>query len=398
MQRLSVPLLLVIALLAGVTGGLLLDQPSVPRTPVSAAGETDTALVFYDALNRALAGEGADRLASLLSPAFRNHDAASGVSTTTEEFLRGVRERGQTPDGSRIEVVSVEASGSVLIVQVRPVQSERAIAGTTITQSREAPDFDILRVSRGTVVDRWTAGAWWLDTTTFDELAFPVAGIANRITSLMRVEIPAGAEHQWTPSMSGLLLVESGPAVVAVRTSDGQQSDLRLEAGNAIAFRPRERIRLRSDDGTAFSVLVYTTAPVTAGEPYVASVDDAPEAGVTESLLWRGQLDHADITAVHGLGTILLPAGETVQLTLPTDANVIVALDSGALEVAAPERAVTMLDDDLWPMEQANYAQFNEHRAVVVTGANELIVRNPGDHAVRVVLIAIAPDTSRVER
>jgi len=140
MHRLSVALLLVIALVAGVASGTMYGRTEFPAVSSGLAGDSATAHAFYDAFDRALAGESADSLAALLAPGFLDHDASLGEEQNADEFLARIRALNESGGSDRLTVDSVHTSGNNLIAQVRYASTgPRTFAGVSIEQQASEP-------------------------------------------------------------------------------------------------------------------------------------------------------------------------------------------------------------------------------------------------------------------
>jgi len=396
MQRLSVSVLLVIALLAGIAVGMTLRGPSASVTPVSAAGGRDTALAFYDALNLTLSGGSADDLAALLSPSFRDRDALNGTARSASEFLQAVRTLGRTPGAAQLDVTTIEASGSSLIVSVQPSTPDpRIVAGVSIEQSVEPPAFDVLRVARGQVIDRWTAGINRLEATEFEDFALPVSALTDISTSLVRIAIPAGAVHQWRTVGPGFVLIESGSARIHADHFNGDEETLELEPGSATPVRAGQRVELRTLDREPVTALIYAVQRRGATEALLpVSAPATSVIGAKQTLLWSGPSPQSAEGTVHRLGTVLLPAGDEIRLAAPASATLLLSVDAGALDISAPESTIEILGDDFWPAGHESYARIDASRAASITADGEVILRNIADRPVRVLLITIEPESN----
>lgn len=398
MKRLSLSVLLTIAVLAGVVAGMTFRHPSTSVTPVNASGGSETVTAFYAALNKALSGGATGDLAALLAPSFQDHDAASGVTLSAEEFVQTVRGLGQAPGAIQLDVTAVEASGNSLIVSVQPTNPRLlSIAGVSIEQTAASPGYDVLRIMRGKVVDRWAAGGLWLNVSWFEALQFQVPGVSNLTTSLLRIQIPSGTVREWMASLPGFLLIETGSAMVSSTHGDGRIEEHQLAPGAAIALQDRDRIRLEPATTEPVSILIYIPIPLSSSVPPPPVAVDAQEPrGVTRSLLWRGTYEPAGVKTAHRLGSIELPAGYEIRLVPPEGVTVLLSIDSGALDIFAPGSAIQTLSDNLAPASHEGYSRIEGNRAASIAAASSIILRNTADHPVSVLSISVEPEPDQV--
>lgn len=391
MQRLSYALLLVIALVAGLTVGTMADRPATPSTYSGFAGSPETGHAFYDALNLALAGGSADALAALLSPSFVDHDVGSGVSQSAAEFLDRVSLLGQTSNVAPMVVDEIEVSGSNLIVQLgRTTTVPRLVAGISIEQAWEQPTFEVLRVAQGRVIDRWSPGINRLEATELEDMVFNAPALVNAGTSLMRVDIPAGVIHRWHAAGAGFLLIESGSARMRAIHLNETEEIWDLDQGSAVLVKSGDRVQLRSTDGVPVTALIYAVVRRGATETLLpANALDAPPGGITQTMLLGGALPQTDMGTEHRAGTIVLPVGDEIRLTAPASATLLLAIDSGTLDISAPKSTIEILGDDLWPADHDDVARIDAGRAASVTAGGEITLRNTAEQPVRVLLITI---------
>ncbi len=393
MQRLSLSVLLAIALLSGIVAGMTIRPPAASVTPAIASGGTETVVAFYDALNRALSGGSTEDLAALLAPAFRDHDTASGISRSADEFVESVRALGRTSGAVRLDVTAIEASGNNLMVSVQPVApGPRAVAGVSVEQDSATPGLEVLRVARGKVVDRWPLGTWGLDATALEEIPFHVPGQPGLAASLIRVEIPTGSVHEWTAALTGFVLIESGAAAVDATHQNGRLEASRLDSGDGIEVDAGDRVRLQPETSEPVSVLIYAPIPAAASVPPPSTAIDPWESqGVTRTLLWRGPHQPPGNETMHRLGIIELPAGNEIRLTAPAGVTLLLSIDAGTLDIAVPGGSIELLGDDFALANHEGYVRMAADQAASIATDSELVLRNTADYAVRVLLIATGP-------
>jgi hypothetical protein len=399
MQRANLAVLLVITLVAGIAAGTVFGrtQPIEPSRGV--AGRNQTATAFYDALNQALAGGGTDALAGLLAPGFLDHDASFGEPQTAEEFLERLRTLGQSDVSQLLAVESIEASGSSLMVQVSHAEfASRELAGVVIDHHAAPPSFDVLRLAGERVIERWTNGIKGIEAHELEAITIQSPGRVDLAMSLMRIHLPAGVFHQWQAAGPGFLLLESGVAKVQETHRDGGEATSELEPGSAIPVSASDRLELRSTEGAPVTALVYAVIRRSATETLLPrNSGNTPPAGLEQPILWSGPVPQImEAGRVHDVGTLMVPAGEEIRLTAPAGTELLFAIDSGTVSIAAPERTIQVLGDDLWPANHDDIVQIDGSRGAVVSPEEAtLTLRNTAGRAVRVLLITIEPESNR---
>jgi hypothetical protein len=212
MQRLSIALLVVIMVLAGFAARMAFDRP-VASGPMGVPADVETAHAFYRALNEALASSNTNEMSALLAGYFVEHEVGFGEMQSADAFLARLQTIARSSPGVRLEVDSIDVMGTSLIVAVHQTRaSSIEVAGLAIEEPVDERSYDVLRIERGKVADRWTSGIDCLDATTF-----AVANIALRTSGMMgidpvlhRIFLPAGTQLSWESSVQALLFVESG--------------------------------------------------------------------------------------------------------------------------------------------------------------------------------------------
>jgi hypothetical protein len=393
MKRLSLALLLAIALVTGVAAGTTFNGPEISSTYPGLSGSSETARAFYDGMNQALAGGGTDVLAALLGPGFLDHDKSIGEAQTAEAFLERIRMLGQERGVELLSVESVEVSGSSLIVHVAQGEpSPRALAGISIEQRASQPIFEVLRIVRGRIIDRWTPGIWWLHLTEFDDVVVQSSRAAG-IATLVRTTIVGEAAHGWISPGPGFLLIESGFAELQTIHADGVVESIQLERDSVAGIAPGDTLELWAAHGEPVTMLVYSTISREAAEarPSVSTIN-AQRAESEKSILWNGPTSLGEVSAGHRPGTFVLPAGKDVLLTGSTGATLLLAIDAGSVELTTPGGVASVLGDDTWPVDHPDVVNVEAHRAVAVIGASTVALRNVSEYPATILVVVIKSD------
>ena len=391
MQRSIIALLLVIALVTGFVVRATVFGSSASVDSASAAGASETAKTFYDALNDALGGAPVDPLAGLLSSIFVDHVSDARTTRSAEDFLDEVRAIAVSPQQPRLEVISSEMSGNTVVVGVRPVwDGTIVVAGVKVEKSLPGTYYEVLRVERGKIVDRWAPNFRWLDASESIEAPLSISSFSGIVTSLVRVELVDSHEHSWRAVGLGMVIVESGSAMLQIALGNGANAPVVLEPGSFTSIPNGARVRLRSADGNPVSVVIYVASklgPSSASLP-VGDLDrEAPAA--TMQVLWSATHYWTQSATVHRPARIVLPVGGAIELTRALDSDLLLAGDAGVIEVGSAGGSVAMLGEDRWPVESEDIVQLDASHAASVSGDGTVFVRNLSDVPVSLVLISI---------
>ncbi len=333
MQRTSVVLLLMIMLLAGFAARMAFDRPAVSNSTAGRPADIETARAFYRALNEALAGSDTAGLSALLGGSFMEHEVGPGETQSAEALLARLGMIARSSPGIRLEVDSIETLGSSLIVAVHQTgASPTLVAGLAIEAPTDGGSYDVLRIAHGQVVDRWTAGFDWLDLTTFDDAAIHTSGSIGMTPALKRIVIPAGAELSWKSGAQAMLFVEAGSARMTTIVSGQEATTVTLDPGMALSIPAAASHRMRAAGGGDVRVLLYS-APANPPGNYFAPAGSAPnatapamdvfdgvEAGVTQAVLWQGNLPEVGWDRVHS-GVRLVLSGWRSRRTYSRSPN-----------------------------------------------------------------------------
>ena len=402
MQRLSFALLLVIMLLAGFTARFALDRPAASSSKVGEPADIEIAHAFYRALDGVLAGGDTDALSALLAGPFIEHEVGTGETEPAEAFLARLRTIAHASPGIRLEVDSVETLGSNLIVAMHQTGAAPAhVAGLTIDPPTDSGSYDVLRIEKGKVIDRWTSGFDSLDATTFEDATLFTSGSIGITPVLKRIVIPDGAQLSWKSGAQALLFMEAGSARLTTIVSGQEAATVTLDAGMAMAIPAAASHRLRAAGGDDVSVLLYSApanppgnyfAPAgsstTANAPAM-DVFDEEDAGVTQAVLWQGNLAEVGWDRLHHGGRLVLPAGEAITLVPESHTLVLVRIESGSIEISAPGGTISTLGADAYRDESANGARIDAAHAAFIDANGEISLRNTTRQSVVVLLIAI---------
>lgn len=402
MQRLSFALLFAIVLLAGFTVRLVFDRPVASGPVAGHPADIETAHAFYRALNEVLSGGDTDALSALLAGSFMEHEVGSGAMQPAEAFLSDVQTIARLAPGMRLEVDSIEPLGSSLIVQVHQSRAAPAqVAGLAIEPSMDGGSFDVLRIERGKVVDRWTAGFDGLEVATFEDAALFTSGSIGVTPVLKRLVVPAGAQLSWKSGAQAMLFVEAGSARLATIVSGQEATTVTLDPGMALSIPAAANHRLRAAGGEDVSVLLYSApanppnnsfAPAgsltNAAAPAMDVFDEA-DAGVTQAMLWQGNLAEVGWDRVHHGGRLVLPAGEAVDLVPGPRTLVLVSIDRGSIELSAPGGTVSTLGPVSLAEESGGAAGIDAAHGAFIDADGRISLRNTSGQPVVVLLIAL---------
>lgn len=405
MQRLSISLLLLITLLAGFTAGVVHKRPIASTPVVERPADVETARAFFRALNDALSGASTDPLSALLADYYVQHELGSEETQSAEGLLERLESIARSSPSIRLEVESIEFLGSSLIVTVRrtPPPAIR-VAGMHVEQPAEERGYDILRIVQGQVIERWTSGIRWLEAVTFDDLALHTYGLVGTAPVMKRIVMPPGSQLSWKSGAQAMLYVESGSARLTTSVSGGEAATVPLEGGMAMAIPAGATHRLRSGGGDPLAMLIYSSpslpAPTyssqmggaRANTPPDLDVFDAWDEGVTQTVLWHEDLVGDGLDRVHRGGRIVLPAGEAVDLRSEPGALLLVSIDGGGIEIAAPGGTISILAADATSPDPKSVARIDASHAALIDTNAPISVQNTTHAPLTILLIAIEPN------
>lgn len=401
MKRASVALLLVMALLTGFALRPTVFQSRTAVDSASAVANSETAQGFYDALNHALGGADTAPLAARMSPVFASHTSDTGTTQSADEFLGEVRAIAASPQRPRLEVISSEASGTNVVVGVRPVWNGMIeVAGVKVEQSLPGPHYEVIRVERGKIVDRWAPAFPWLNATESIEEPLSLSSFSGIDTTLVRVELVDSHEYSWRATGLGMMIVESGSVRVQFIRGNGTSAPVVLEPGSFTSIPHGARVRLRSADGHPVSAVLYAAskiAPSSSSLP-VGNLYDEEAFADSLNVLWSGPIYWSQSATIHRSARIVLPVGSVIELVPSPGADLLLGGDAGMIEIGSARATVMVLGDDRWPVITEGVVQLDANHAATISGEGIVSVRNLSDVPVSLVLISIekAPVSERL--
>ncbi len=399
MQRVSLAILLVIALLIGFAARPVVFQTSWPRDRSNDASAHATAYSFYDALDNALRGGPIEPLAAALSSIFIDHTLDTGESRSAPAFLDQVRAMSTASPPVRLTMQAVDSAGGNLVVGIRLAQEGVFEVGElTVEQPDPTVHLEVLRVHQGKIVDRWAPEFRWLETSDSDDAPVSFSSFSGIVATLMRVELSSTSEHGWRGEGIGMVMVESGSVMLQVSSGSEADAPVILEPGSFAPIASGVRARLRSADGNPVSVVIYSAVRTEASDLSLAMrAQDVAKQGGTLSVLWRGPLYWSQSATLHRPARIVLPIGGEVELTPPTEANVMVGITAGAIEIAVSGGKVEALGENGWPLDLGSFAQIDAGHAALIGGEGTIFLRNISDVPVTLVLVSIEKASVSVE-
>ena len=398
MQRASLIVLLAIALLAGFTArAIFFSTSSLPAATTSGNADTRIGEAFYSTLNVALSGGPTEPLAAMLAGIFRDHDSTTGATRTHAEFLDHVRAMAASPQGIRLEPVSVQVAGESLVIGIDSDRGERLqVAAMTVEVEVPGLHFETLRVEGGKIVDRWAPSIPWLEVVDSGAAAIPLPALTEVSATMMRVTVSGGMAYEWNTTSSGFLTIESGTGRWTSSTTSSGVEPAPLQPGEFVGFSKKERVRLRAVDGPV-TALLFLTAPVPAADlPRQWVTLNETAQGVSRSILWTGLLSESDSITRYRPGRIVLPPNATLELRHAQGIDTLIAIDGGVLDLWAPESTITLLASDQWPKKYTGAAQLDAGHAGAIVAPEKVTVRNPTDQPI--VLFVIALERATVAR
>jgi len=394
MQRAGLVLLLTIAVAIGITTRNLVAQPSRSLDPPAIAAASDTGTAFYDALNDALGGRSIEPLSAMLSGIFVDHDADTGETRSRDAFLDELRTHGSADQRVRLEPTFVEATaGGYLIVGIRPVAGgEIEIAGMAVEQAAPETHFEVLRVQRGKIVDRWAPRLVALDATEPVEATPPFSSSIGFTTSLVHVELTGSDERSWRSPEHGIVMGEAGSVALSIKVTGGAESSVVLEKGTFTSIPAGAQVRMRVAVGSTASVVIYQVTRMAASDVAQPGLGTGEaDQGGASSVLWKGLRAWADSDTLHRVAWVVLPARGEITLTRPADSVLLVGALAAGIEVAGPDGRVTVLGEDRWPMMVDGPVALDAMHAAWIDSDGDVVLRNETNLPLTLMLVSIEP-------
>lgn len=391
MRRASLAILLLIALVAGFTvRTVVLDASRAEVAPEDAAG-IETARDFYAEVNAVLGGGSTESLSALLSPIFADHDSESEATLTREELLDAFVAAGAARQQARLDVVSIEPAGANLIVNVQPVAGETIeVAGLTMRPRLPGAHFEVLRVHKGQIVDRWAPRDLWFEVRDFEGDPPAISSSIGVTTTLLRVGLAGSDEQTWRMEGFGIAFVESGSVLLQLIHEASWTAPTPLEPGAFATIPAGAQARIRSADGAPVSVVLYAVTRLMASYPARAAPEAANALPVgSQQVLWRGTRYWSGADMQHRPAMVVLPAGGELEFTLPEGTELLAGTNDPGIELVGPGAYFSIVGENEWAIEVEGFAGIDAgHAAWVEEGSGPVILRNTSSHAVTIFLIA----------
>jgi redox-sensitive bicupin YhaK (pirin superfamily) len=174
-----------------------------------------------------------------------------------------------------------------------------------------------------------------------------------------------------------------------------------LDAGMAMPIPAPASQRLRVAGGEDATVLIYlapANVPITSYAPQgiapktnalAMDIIDGQNAGVSQTVLWQGNLAEVGWDRVHHGGRLVLPAGEAVELVPEPHTLVLVSIDGGSIEISTPDGTISTLGADSAPETSEGVARIDAAHGAFIDTDGGISLRNSSEQPVAVLLIAI---------
>jgi hypothetical protein len=223
MPKTAAILALTLMLLTGLVLGQLLSlgptqSAALPETGSDAA---QTAERFYAAINAVLESGDASSLRAILHPSFVDHAPAGEDSGTARDLESDLLALRAMFPGLRLESSSTISGGDMVASSLIAVGSAQAdVSGIAVETQLTGPDFELLRVAGGMVVERWASavlpkppGVELLASVDVDRLPIERAIVLERFT------FDASASRSLGDNKGTVIIVESGSIAIHLNTS-----------------------------------------------------------------------------------------------------------------------------------------------------------------------------------
>jgi mannose-6-phosphate isomerase-like protein (cupin superfamily) len=371
--------------------GSFFSQP----VPTGGTDAATTAVIqrFYDAVNTVIATGDTSGLRAIVALHFLDH-ASLPVTRTgregLEEYLLALH---ATAPGLRLaaEPIIATENRAVALIRGQHAQPLPMLRETIPDAIARWPPVDVLRVSGGAIVERWSdTGALSLVqplATASLELTAP----APRVISLERLSLASGEDwHAHAPGPRFLFL-EEGSLQVAddSRRTPAASLPPRLSAGQSLLLPAGAAITTRNTGAGSVRLLVVTlTVPeVLAGQP----ARQAPAPGdVTQRTIAGGLASEVGVgPTVLELGRVTLAPHAQLSVTSATGPTLI-ALDDGDAHVATWGRAWIHRGSDGMSSD-IDETDLRPGDGVLLHPRGHLLIENRGDATASALVLTLHP-------
>jgi hypothetical protein len=413
MSRNAILTALVLALLTGIVLGQLRGLRAPVSTTISASNPLGlvAAETFYAGINELLATGNPDALRPIADDAYVEHGVPPYPDSlaSLEEYLLGVR---NVFPRARYVATDTIAQGDLVISRLAidgPLESDST--GAPLASTGHSPGFDVLRVERGRIIERWPSAAQPAPAS-IETVDFPVLlenAIVPQAARLERLTIDPHGRYASELHGGTMLLIESGEVEVHQQSAYASASylvpaarsaaDFTISgthvAGETVAIPATMSFRVANTGATNASVLALTIVLLSNNAPMVtAEWDVDPGIGMSRTLLVSG-VPVPDSIAEIGLRLhqIALGPGAEIPRHLVTGGELLLVIE-GRAEVfmhaghagVVTEQGMVSRRDGVIPLAAGQGLGANEE--------SELACRAIGETGALLLLVTIEPATA----
>ncbi|MBX3070974.1 MAG: ester cyclase [Thermomicrobiales bacterium] len=393
---------LMVMLLTGLAIGQLYSLGPV-KTQTGTASETrsgDTAAAYYEAVNELLATGDASALQSVLHPDFINHSLDTDREGPADELIDVLLTLAGTFPGLQVAASIAVIQESIVAVSLTATgASWLGEGGIERCCSSQVTGYELLRIERGTIAERWA------------HAALPGPGIIESLSATDIEPAPLGRDlylYQVTLDRftrldlqnpeGTVLVVESGAVdVVEVDIPTGQaprsQVSATLAPGDSRAVRSGVAFSLRNTGLERASLLLVTLDIVDFSRIQLASPagDVSHVPGVQYELLAYGPGALADSgPLLLEARLVALPSGSQITGHIVQEAEIALIVD-GHIEVGIAEGHVRQMTGQGTARRQTDQVSVVAGQAIAVSRGTEISYHAVESDTAILLLFTITP-------
>lgn len=394
------------AALAALTALVLFGAARALQPPARAAigaandaASRSVAVRFYDAVNVAIATGNLAPFEAVVAPDFVDRQGIPGVGADRAGLARYLRALHATSPATSLAVEAIAADGERVIATVAVRGGGGSFAGLSLGQAVPLwGPVDVFGVAGGLIVERWgdPAGLSLIEPLGWVALDDPLP--PDQVVSLDRLAVrPHDRLQVELVDETAVLYVESGRIVVSPDPESAAPTGER-PAGAIVVLSPPDHYEIRNDGDEPAALVRLTRSHVDAAASSQARSDPAyaapAPAASSEQAAWP----------IAGGVATAMPSGAAAvvfgRAVLAPGAALPARLDAGPALLAVEAGALGLEIDGgaAWVRSGVNGAATDSRDATLAAGDGALVpsgvgivLRNPGDVPLLVLLVALVP-------
>lgn len=363
MRHAATALSLCIALIGGFVLALVWGQPPLRSSSIQAVPSTDieeTALAFYRAVNIYLDSGDEASLRRLLHPDFVNHGPGSLAGGNAASFIQQLDSIRGLYAGIQLEPEIVYLGDNTASVSLSFSDQQRhELAGIGIDAVAVVGRFDLVRVERRRIAERWSSAPLAGELDAYPALSIDLPLALNRLVArVQQISLDGASDPTVNPFGHLLLIVQSGDVRLEVVKSatiptaqwqmeDGWPTDpapivpgvtVTLDQMEAVLLPAGTQFRVWDDGSPGADVLALEFGPPVSGEGSPPlPILDGPGATLWSGISLSGVGKRLTISFGHATllpqATLSSPEVEGMALTWVSGGSFEMSVSRGTMRV-----------------------------------------------------------------